>query len=226
MEVKLLRKVPLFSGLTDSQLEALAEVAVIQRYNKGNLILMAEDEGNVLFVINKGKVKVSILSEDGREVILSILDDNDFFGEMALLDGKPRSATVTAIEETEALLLHRADFLDLLEKIPQIAAKLLEELTGRLRKADKKIESLALSKVTGRVANTLLQLAEEFGMEVSEGIMVRNRPTHQQLANMAGTTRETVSRVMKRLEKNGYIISKGKNFIISKEKDMQLDLAC
>jgi len=225
MDPALLKKVSMFSGLSDDALRAIAEVAIPKHYAKGKLILLAEEEGDTLFVIGKGTVKVSITSEDGREVILSILREGDFFGEMSLLDGKPRSATVTALEDTEAFLIRRPEFLKLLEKVPQISIRLLEELTGRLRKADKKIESLALMDVTGRIISTLLQLADESGVEVEDGILVRNRPTHQQLAEMAGTTRETVSRVLKKLERLGYICSgSSRDITILKLDEMKREL--
>ena len=217
MSSELLKKVSLFEGLDDNELRALADSTVLRTFPKDNVIILAEEQGDTLFVIQRGRVKVSIVSEDGREVILSTLREGDFFGDMALLDSKPRSANVTAMEETELLMLRRSDFLRLIQGIPQIAIKLLAVLAGRLRKTDRKIEGLALSDVTGRITQTLLQLAEEQGVYTQEGMYIRNRPTHQDLANMSGTTRETVTRILKRLEKQGYIVSRGRDLVILKE---------
>lgn len=217
MSIELLKKVSLFEGLNEKELKALADTTLVRTFPKDNVIIMAEDRGDTLFVIQRGRVKVSIVSEDGREVILSTLGAGDFFGDMSLLDGKPRSANVTATEETELLMLRRADFIRLIQTIPQIAIKLLAVLAGRLRKTDRKIEGLALSDVTGRITQTLLQLAEDQGTYTPEGIVIRNRPTHQDLANMSGTTRETVSRILKRLENQGYITYRGRDLIILKE---------
>ena len=114
-------------------------------------------------------------------------------------------------------MLHRSDFLQLLYRVPKIAITLLAELATRLRKTDRKIEGLALLDVTSRISETLLQLADEQGEEHSEGLHIPNRPTHQQLANMSGTTRETVSRVLKRLEAQGYIVCKGRTITILRE---------
>lgn len=214
MHTELLKRVPLFEGLNDGELSALSQVALPRVFPKDRVVIMAEDEGDTLFLIHRGQVKVSIVSEDGREVILSILGEGDFFGEMSLLDGNPRSANVTTMSETELLMIRRPDFLRLIQKDPQIAIKLLSVLASRLRKTDRKIEGLALSDVTGRITQTLLQLAEEQGSPTPDGILVKNRPTHQELANMSGTTRETVSRVLKRLENQGYIAHKGKNLLI------------
>jgi len=214
MHIDLLKKVSLFEGLNDEELGALAEVALPRVFPKDRVVIMAEEEGDTLFIISSGQVKVSIVSEDGREVILSILGQGNFFGEMSLLDGNPRSANVTTMSETELLIIRRADFLRLIHRIPDIAIKLLSVLASRLRKTDRKIEGLALSDVTGRITQTLLQLAEEQGAPGTDGILIRNRPTHQELANMSGTTRETVSRVLKRLEAQGYIVPKGRDLLV------------
>ena len=223
-EVKeLLRRVPFFGDLGEDDLSHLSEVAVTKVFPRDNLIVLAEDEGDSLFVIVRGQVKVSIISEDGREVILAMLGKGDFFGEMSLLDGRPRSATVISVEETELLTLRRPDFIRLLERVPEIAVKLLAALAARLRKADRKIESLALMDVSGRIASALRQIAEEIGVRTESKVIIRNRPTHQSLANMAGTTRETVTRVMKRLEQHGYLAISGKDLIILREADLRAD---
>jgi len=226
MEKALLREVPLFSDLSEEEMRSISEITVTRKYPKNAVILMADEEGDTMFVISRGRVKVSLLGEDGSEVILSLLGIGQFFGEMSLLDGKPRSATVTAIEDSEVILLRRPDFLRSLERIPRIAVKLLSFLTGRLRKADQQIENLALRNVSGRVAATLIQLAEEQGTETDEGIVITDRPTHQDLGNMAGTTRETVSRVLKRFEREGYIASRGRDLIILGERDLRQDFLC
>jgi len=219
----LLRRVPVFADLGESELTQLSELVVARLYPRDNLIVLAEDEGDSLFVIVRGQVKVSIISEDGREVILAMLGENDFFGEMSLLDGKPRSATVIASGETELLMLRRPDFLRLLERVPEMAMKLLAALASRLRKADRKIESLALMDVSGRIAAALLQVCDEMGERTPRGVIIRNRPTHQALANMAGTTRETVTRVLKRLDHQRYLTFSGKDLVILREGDLRAD---
>ena len=216
--VSFLRQVPLFESLDDAEIDALSELTFTRTFNKETVIILAEEEGDTLFIIKDGQVKVSIVSEEGREVILSLLGGGAVFGELSLLDGKPRSANVVATEDTELLMLRRTDFVQLIYKTPQIATALLAELASRLRKTDRQIEGLALLDVTSRISETLLQLASEQGSESEEGIIIRNRPTHQELANMSGTTRETVSRVLKRLASQGYIISKGRQLVILREE--------
>ena len=217
MNLASLRNVPLFEGLDDEELQTIANVTIKRSFTKDSVIILAEEEGESLFIIEGGQVKVSIVSEDGREVILSLLGEGAVFGELSLLDGKPRSANVIATEETSLIMLRRPDFVQILFKMPQIATALLAELATRLRKTDRQIEGLALLDVTSRISETLLQLASEYGKESEEGITLQNRPTHQELANMSGTTRETVSRVLKRLETQGYITCSGRTITILKE---------
>ena len=212
--IDFLRNVSLFESLNQEELEALSDVTFTRTFSKDNVIILAEEEGDTLFILKRGQVKVSIVSEEGREVILSLLGSGSVFGELSLLDGKPRSANVVAIEETDLLMLRRADFLQLIYKTPQIATALLAELATRMRKTDRQIEGLALLDVTSRISDTLLQLATEQGAETTDGVTIESRPTHQELANMSGTTRETVSRVLKRLENQGYINRDGRKITI------------
>ncbi|MBT4483428.1 MAG: Crp/Fnr family transcriptional regulator [Candidatus Latescibacteria bacterium] len=222
--VNFLKKIPLFSSLGEKELDAINRVSFTKKFMKDQIILLEDEDGDTLFTITKGKVKVTSFSEHGKEVIFSILYDGDFFGDMSLLDGKPRSASVVAIEDSEVRLIRRTDFIKLLENHPGIALTLLEELTSRLRKADERIESLALLDVTGRMAGILLQLAEEKGDQTPEGVVIKSRPTHQELANMAGTTRETVTRVLKQLEVKDYIVISGKNITIVDPENLKQDL--
>jgi CRP/FNR family transcriptional regulator/CRP/FNR family cyclic AMP-dependent transcriptional regulator len=214
-----LRQVPLFESLSHDELQALSNVTITRTFTRDSVIILAEEEGDILFIIRGGQVKVSIVSEDGREVILSLLGPGAVFGELSLLDGKPRSANVIATEETELIMLRRADFVQLIYRVPQIATALLAELASRLRKTDRQIEGLALLDVTSRISETLLQLASERGVESAEGVVIQKRPTHQDLANMSGTTRETVSRVLKRLESQGYIACRGRTITILREEN-------
>ena len=218
MDNDLLREVPLFEGLGDEDLEAIGKVTIPRSFDKDQVIILAEEEGDALFIISMGQVKVSIVSEDGREVILSLLGEGAVFGELSLLDGKPRSANVVATRDTELYMVRRADFLQLLCRVPQIAVGLLAELASRLRRTDRKIEGLALLDVTSRISETLLQLAADQGHQSHDGLVLEGRPTHQQLANMSGTTRETVSRVLKRLEAQGYLSVAGRTITILREE--------
>jgi CRP-like cAMP-binding protein len=201
--------VPIFSELENDALEKIEKIGSRKVYTKNDVILMEEDAGTALFVIVKGKVKVSRNSSDGREVILTILAESDFFGEMAILDGLTRSATVTAIDESELFLIQRNDFLNLLYEHPEVSVALLQELTRRLRNADMKIKALSLKDAEGKVATVILQLADDIG-KIKQGIVeIEKLPLQQDLANMAGTSRETISRTLHSFAKKGFVEMEG-----------------
>lgn len=214
MDISLLKRVPIFSLLSDSELEKIRDLCVTQHYEKDRIILIEEESGNTLFIIQKGRVKVSRISDDGREVILSILHMGDFFGELSLIDGKARSASVTAIEDSEIFLLRRGDFLGVLEDYPQISISLLKELAARIRKSDTQIKSLSLQDAMGRVASSLIMLAEDSGRSLKNQVVIPKIPLQQDLANMAGTSRETISRVFRYFEDEKLIERTGRKIII------------
>jgi len=212
--IEFLKGVPLFSELEDMDLERISNVSVKQKYHKDNIILIEEEVGTTMFIIIYGKVKISRISDDGREVILSILSEGDFFGEMSLLDGQTRSANVTALDNSELLMLRREEFLQMLYDYPQIAINLLKELAQRIRKSDEQIKSLSLQDATGRVASTIIRIAEDSGMFKKGVVEVPDLPLQQDLANMAGTSRETISRVIKSLCNQGYLKKESNKILI------------
>ena len=210
----LIQTVPLFSDLSEKSLKVITNKMVARFYDKEKMILIEESAGETFFLIATGTVKITRMSDDGREVILAILGEGDFFGEMALLDGEGRSANVVALEDAEVFTLQRSDFLDILERFPKIAIHLLKELTTRIRHSDQQIESLSLSGAEQRIALVLIRLAEEMG-QIKEGtVTIEHIPYQQDIANMAGTSRETVSRVYKMLEDKNHIVREGKTLKI------------
>ncbi len=213
-ERAILRKINIFSHLRDREVDKLLEVVEEKDFTKDSVILTQDDLGDTLFIIVRGKVKIVLLSEEGKEIILSTLREGDFFGEMSLLDGEPRSASVIALEDSSLLIIKREEFLKQIRKSPEIALRIMVEMSKRLRQADEKIGSLALLDVYGRVAQALLQLAKSEGEKTKKGVVIKKRPTHQEIANMVGISRETVSRVLSDFSKEGYITIKGKEIII------------
>src|SRR5207253_6561150 len=149
-----------------------------------------------LYLIASGKVKISLSGEKGREIILSVLGPGEFFGEMSLLDGEPRSASVISQTQSQFYILNRDTFDDFVRRSPQTGLKILAEMSRRLRHADEVIGNLALLDVYGRVAHTLLELSRKEGVQREDGILIDNRPTQQEIAAMVGTSRETVSRAL------------------------------
>ncbi len=197
----LLRTIPLFCGVQDPQLEQIARIATHRKVVRGTVIVRAGDVTDSLYILINGSARVLNSDEEGREVILSILGPGDFFGEMGLIDGSPRSADVVAAEACEMLVISKADFKRCLQENFEVALNIMKRLVERLREADRKIQSLALMDVYGRVAKLLLDFSE-----VQDGQRaIRRKVTKQDIAKMIGASREMVSRVMKDLEASGYI---------------------
>ena len=195
-----LATIPLFSGLAHDELLRFAEVTRERSYPKGSVILFQDDPGDSLYVLREGRVKVVLIGEDGREVILGVLEAGAHFGELTLIDDQPRSAHVIAMEDAQLLVLRREDFRKRVEANPSVAWALLTELSRRLRRADHKIGGLVLLDVPGRIARLLLDLADEAGGPTIEKLL-----THQTIAQMIGASRETVSRAMKEFQDGGLI---------------------
>jgi len=196
----ILQKVPLFTQLSPPELDRVAEITRERSYPRNSVILFEDDPGDALYIVAKGQVKVVLIGEDGREVILSVLGEGEFFGEMALIDDEPRSAHVIAMEDSTLLVLRREDFQSILRQTPSIALALLKELSRRLRRVDEKVGSLVLLDVNGRVAQLLLDLADEAGSD-----RITRRLTHHTIAQMIGSSRETVSRTMREFVDKGYV---------------------
>lgn len=221
--IDFLKNIPIFSELDDETLQKIYKSGLVQNFRKNSVILSEEDAGSAMFFIVEGKVKVSRSSGDGKEVILAILNESDFFGEMAILDGMARSATVTAVEDSKLFIIQRAEFLELLRNFPEVSISLLQELSRRLRAATMKIKALSLKDAEGKVATVLLQIADEVG-KIRQGIVeIDDLPYQQELANMAGTSRETISRTLHSFAKKGMIELEGSKVkILDYEKFKEL----
>ena len=205
-----LKAIPFFTQLSEGELDLLRSLAAEKHYPKNAVVLTEGEMGDSLYLIQSGKVKVFIGDQDGREMILKILGAGDFFGEMSMIDKQPRSASVTTIESSVFLVLSHAAFEKCVEKIPRIANMVMRILAQRVREADRKIGTLAMMDVYGRVASTLLELAvnENGKMIVSEKL------SQQDLANMVGASREMVNRILKDLAERGFISVESKSITI------------
>jgi CRP/FNR family cyclic AMP-dependent transcriptional regulator len=212
-----LRAVPLYAELDDRELESIYAIARKRTYRKGSFVLLEGDPGDAFYLILAGEVKVVIQGADGREFILAVQRAGDFFGEMSLFDGQPRSASVVTTEEATFLILYKQEFLEQVKHSPAILFKFLITLCERLRESDKKLTDLALLDVPDRVCRALVKLGERMGMASDEGdLIIPKRPTHQDVANRIGSSRETVTRVFNDLEKQGYISLLGRQVVIRK----------
>ncbi len=214
MEKQIIKNVPLFSSIPEEQLEKISKCLIEKKYNKDAMIVMEDETGDSLFIIAEGRVKITRYSDEGDEVILTILGEDDFFGEMSLIDGEARSANVVALERTKVYVLTRHDLFNLLEKNPSIAIAMLEEMVTRLRKSDKYIKGLSLNDAETRVGMTLYSLSEQMGTIKSGEVTIEKMPFQQDIANMSGTTRETVSRMLKLLEDKKIIAKQGRKVVI------------
>jgi CRP/FNR family cyclic AMP-dependent transcriptional regulator len=205
-----LRAVPLFSSVPDEQLRMLATVVTRRSVTRGATIMVAGDLTDSLYIVLSGRLKVMMSDAEGKEVILSILGPGEFFGEMGLIDDSPRSASVVAIEPCELLSIAKRDFSKCLADNFEMAMAVMRGLVRRLREADRKIGSLALLDVYGRVARLLLDMSDT----VDGQKMVTKRLPKQDIAKMIGASREMVSRVMKDLQLGGYIEMRGSTIVL------------
>ena len=205
-----LKAVPLFSSFPDEQLRMLSLVVTRRSAARSSTVMAAGDLTDSLYIVLSGRLKVMMSDADGKEVILSILGPGEFFGEMGLIDDSPRSASVVAIESCELLCIAKRDFKKCLAENFEMAMAVMRGLVRRLREADRKIGSLALLDVYGRVARLLLDMSENVEGEK----IVTKRLPKQDIAKMIGASREMVSRVMKDLQMGGYIEVRGSNIVL------------
>jgi CRP/FNR family transcriptional regulator/CRP/FNR family cyclic AMP-dependent transcriptional regulator len=215
--VELLRRSSLFVELAPNELEALARAAEQREFARDEVIFAMHERADGLFVVASGRVKVSIPSTEGKEIIIATLGPGQIFGEMALIDDEPRSASVVAQLATSTYRIRRFEFERLLDSHPGIARKLLRELSLRLRRANAQMESLVTLDVVGRLARFLIDLARQHGQLLGNGWVAVRRPTHQDIANSIGTTRETVTRLMSDLEQRGQVVNEGKMSYLREE---------
>jgi CRP/FNR family cyclic AMP-dependent transcriptional regulator len=213
--VESLRSSPLFSKVGAADLEALASRLIERRYPKHATIVEEGLAGDYMYVIREGRVKVTKASEDGREKIMDFLEAGNFFGEMSLLDQAPRSASVETLEASRLLALSRNDFLDLLRRSPDLALAVIQVLTLRLRETDEQASSMSFQRVKERTMGLLGRIAKDSD---DSGRRLTPALTHQQIADMIGTSRETVTRVVKQLKAEGWLDQQGKRYIVPAEE--------
>jgi len=209
-----LRQVAIFRDLDSAVLADLGARMRSRTVDAGTVVVSAEEAGDSMFVISSGKVKVVLYGQTGREIILSMLKAGDFFGEMSLFDRQPRSANVVAVSETQLLALDRDAFHKHLIANPSTALAILAEMSRRLRHADEVIGNLALLDVYARVARVIREMALKQGEQVEGGILIRERPTQQEIAGLVGTSRETVSRALSEFTRRGLLEVEGKQVLV------------
>ena len=201
-----LRRISIFQGVSDDNLAKIGQLTTEKLYSKKSIICHEGDPGDTLYIIKCGRVKIAKVAMDGREKTLAIMQTGDFFGEMAIFDDLPRSATAEAIDsEVRLFALSKRDFERAIGENPTIALAIMRDLTRRIRAVNQQVEDLAFKDVHGRVASTLLNLAQTEGQKANGQVTIRIRMTHQDLANMVGSSRETVTRALNRMQDEGVI---------------------
>ena len=215
LDAALLKKVPLFAEFSDEDRTTVASLMIARHYPKHSVLVYEGDPGDALFIVVNGNVAVTRVSNDGKETILTILREGDFFGEMGVLDGSPRSATIKSLRDVDVAILARKDFLDLLAKSPAMSLSLVLALSSRLRETNQAIQAAAYQDIRTRLASLLIHLSKNFGEPADNGTRLTLRLTNQEMANMIGTTRETVNRMLNRFWDEKLIDMRTANIVIT-----------
>jgi CRP/FNR family cyclic AMP-dependent transcriptional regulator len=223
VDVSLIGRIPLFTSLKPGHMALIAEKLTLRQYRRGAIIFHKDDPGLTLYIMKSGQAKIVTSSSDGEEVILAILTGGDFFGELSILDGKPRSATVVAMEDTSVFTLDRSDLVNVIMGQPEVAIEMLAAMSVRLRHANILIEDASFLDLPARLAKRLMELAKKHGIETDSGLKIDVRMTQQDLANAIGASRETVNRLLGQFQDQGLIsIAKQHIYILDQDELTQL----
>jgi CRP-like cAMP-binding protein len=216
-----LRKVPLLQDLPADVLAKLAEKVELREIRRRQVIYLPGDPGTAVFLVNGGRVKVSKVTRDGKELTLSYRVPGEIFGETCLIDGEPREEMAEAMENALVTEIEREVFDELLRTQPSLGYKMTKILAQRRREIESKIENLVFKDVNSKLAELLLRFSEEYGVEDARGTLVALKITHQEMANLIGSTRETVSLTLAQFKKRGLIQSEGRKVIISDREGLR-----
>jgi CRP/FNR family transcriptional regulator/CRP/FNR family cyclic AMP-dependent transcriptional regulator len=212
--LQLLERVPFLAALSDADRQWLAQRVRRRNYVRGDIVFQKDDPGEALFIVETGSVRIHVTGAQGTDLTLAVMNANDFFGDMSLLDGKPRSASASAVTDCVLIVLERDHFTELVRKRPDAALAVLARVTHRLRGSDQMASDLAFLDAGGRLARRLLEIAEQSGVTREDGVLLNVRITQEELANMIGVTRESVNRNLSEFRRLGLIRNEGRKIII------------
>ncbi len=215
-----LQSVPFFANLTEDEVAQLTSRLVVRRFNSGQVIFHHGDPGGLLYIISSGKVKIAHSTLDGQEALLAILGAGDFFGELALLDNSPRSATAEAIEPTETLTLHREEFRRVIQNNPDFAMHVLQTMAQHIRRLNSQLSDIFFLDLPGRLARTLLRLADQHGRTTENGTLIDISLTQTDLAEMTGATRVSINKTLGRFRRAGWVSVQGRKFTITSREGL------
>jgi CRP/FNR family cyclic AMP-dependent transcriptional regulator len=220
-ENEVLAKVPLFAGLPDEERERLGALLRARRYARGEVIFLEGDQGTALCLIAEGRIRIQLTGADGREVVINVYGPGEIFGELALLDGEPRSADAIAQDASRVFWLQRDDFAAFLDSHPRAAMTMLASLSRRLRHTTRVVQDATFRDVPARLARVLLDLAAGNGQVVAPGIRIESRLTQGELAAMVGASRETVNRALRGFEQRGLIRWEANRILIAQPEQLR-----
>jgi len=216
-----LKKVPLLAELGPEALARLAEKVEVREVRRREVVYLPGDPGEALFVVNGGRIKISKVTRDGKALTLSYCGPSEIFGETCLVDGGPREEMAEAMENSMVTEIQRVDFENLLASYATLGLRMTQLLASRRRDLENKIETLVFRDVTSKLAELLLELADKYGVEDSRGTLVAIKITHQELANLIGSTRETVSLTLSQFKRKKLISTEGRKVIISDSESLR-----
>jgi len=219
--VDLLATVPLFASLKAKHLSEVASNIVIRNYRRGETIIHQDEPGSMLYIIVNGQVKITTVSLDGEDLIIALLSDNDFFGELSLLDGQPHSASAISMDTTQVMTLQRDDFLKVISNSPEMVSNLLTALSSRLRRTDILLEDAIQLHLPARLSKRLLELGEKYGLKTDSCIEIELRLTQQDLANFLGASRVAINRLLHQLQDSGIISIDRKHITILRPHELE-----
>ncbi|MFY8023601.1 MAG: Crp/Fnr family transcriptional regulator [Candidatus Nanopelagicaceae bacterium] len=214
MDEVVVRKAPIFLGLDTSAADALRASMSLVKLRKGQSLFKEGDDGDNLYVVSNGKVKLGTKSPDGRENLLMILGPGDMFGELSLFDSGPRTATATAVTDSKLLTLGQEKVIPWVKEYPEVSLQLLARLASRLRRTNEVVGDLVFSDVPGRVAKALIDLGVKFGDKRSEGLFVNHDLTQEELAQLVGASRETVNKALADFAQRGWLRLEARSVMI------------
>ncbi|MEC9488989.1 MAG: Crp/Fnr family transcriptional regulator [Halanaerobium sp.] len=218
--VEQLQKINLFNNLAREEIILIVDRSVFRFYEAGKVIFTEGEAGGSLYILLQGRVKVSKISPDGKEKILAIIEPGDFFGEMSLIDGRPRSAMAQTLTDTRLLAVGQEQLQQLFTRHPRIAIKMLAVLSGRLRETNRQLKEVVFYNTRDRLWHELNHLARESGRRVAGGFVLENKMTHRELGELIGASRETVTRLLSRLQEEGLLEIQNRQLLL---KDDELD---
>ncbi|MBT8496262.1 MAG: Crp/Fnr family transcriptional regulator [Deltaproteobacteria bacterium] len=216
-----LKKVPLLAELGPEVVGRLADAVEVREIKRREVLYLPGDPGDALYVVNGGRIKVSKVTRDGKALTLSYCGPSELLGETCLVDGGPRQEMAEAMENSMVTQIERQDFEKLLQGYPLLGLRMTQLLAARRRDLENKLETLVFRDVTSKLAELLLQLADEYGVEDSRGTLVALKITHQELANLIGSTRETVSLTLSQFKRKNLICTEGRKVIISDHESLK-----